>query len=385
MTGKQPLFLDHRLTEAQGLHQLRSLKLRQGSDFSSNDYLGFSEDEELCKRISESFKTIPLGATGSRLLRGNLALHESVERDLAEFCGADATLLFPSGYQANIGLLSAILTESDHVFSDESNHASIIDGIRLGRARKHVFRHNDTNALQQQLKAVKDNGSKFIVTESLFSMSGDQAPLEQLAMIAHEYGAFLIVDESHATGVYGDFSSNRGGGLVQQLKLRECVFATIHTGGKALGVGGAWIAGSSLLRDYLINFSRPFIFSTAITPRTTAALGAAVQYWLELGRQRALEIRELSRHDSRGDLPETTFPEGPILSLIIGSNEKAIKLSRRLQNDGFDVRAIRPPTVAEGSARLRITLNWSIPRSEALRLTHALLTLPEALEIEGGT
>ena len=233
-------FLEDRLARIESLEQCRSLKRREGIDFSSNDYLGFSEDLGLRKGIHESIRDLPTGATGSRLLRGNLKLHEEVERKLARFCGSESALLFPSGYQANIGLLSALLCEGDNVFSDESNHASIIDGIRLGRAQKHVFKHNDLISLKKMLESTKGGGTKFIVTESLFSMDGDFAPLKDMAALAHEYGAGLIVDESHATGVYGDFSRNFGGGLVQEQGLRHRVLATIHTGGKrwALGVRG---------------------------------------------------------------------------------------------------------------------------------------------------
>ena len=202
-------------------------------------------------------KDVPLGASGSRLLRGDLDLFEVIEQRLANFCGNESALLFPSGYQANVGLLSALLSEKDIVFSDRLNHASIIDGIRLSRARKIVFPHNDLNALERGLEAAENQGGlRVIVTESLFSMEGDFSPLRALALLARKQGACLVVDESHATGLYGDFEKNRGGGRVQMLGLGAEVLATVHTGGKALGVGGAWVCGSRLLRDYLINFSR---------------------------------------------------------------------------------------------------------------------------------
>ena len=376
-------FLETRLAQAQSIQQRRFLKVRSGADFSSNDYLGFAEDLELSEAVHRDLHNLPVGAAGSRLLRGNLDLHEEVERQLAEFCGTESALLFPSGYQANIGLLSALLTEKDHIFSDEFNHASLIDGVRLGRSKKYIFKHNDIHSLEEMLNAVDSAGAKFIVTESLFSMDGDFAPLRDLTEIAQKYGALLIVDESHATGVYGDFASHRGGGLVQELRLREKVFATLHTGGKALGVAGAWVAGPTLLRESLVNFSRPFIFSTAIAPGVTAALGAAVRHWKKVGASRAQEVRMLSRNliDIFGTWQRggVTFPTTPslILPILVGSNGRALRLSERLQEEGLDVRAIRPPTVPEGTARVRLTIKWN---SSSTSIENLIAVLSRALE-----
>jgi 8-amino-7-oxononanoate synthase len=374
-------FLESRIAQAEMNGQERGLKQREGVDFSSNDYLGFSEDIEFREQTLRFLAGYPMGATGSRLLRGNLELHEDVEAKLANFCGAESALLFPSGYQANIALLSALLGEDDHVFSDEFNHASIIDGVRLGRARKHVFKHNDLSSLQVALNQAKGKGSKFIVTESLFSMEGDFAPLKALADLAHEYDGHLIVDESHSTGVYGDFARNLGGGRVQECGLRQSVLATIHTGGKALGSGGAWIAGPSRLRDYLINFSRPFIFSTAPAPSVAASLSFAVDHWKSVGAHRAREIRTIAK-----DFAEKLNCYAPksaslILPIIVGSNQGTIRIARRLQDAGFDVRAIRPPTVPEGTARIRLTLKWGISQELRDQLTDVLGHAPERQEI----
>lgn len=377
MSGDFASILSGRLEEARAQQRGRRLAIRCGADFSSNDYLGFSEDECLRDRAIDRLRDLPLGATGSRLLRGNLELHEEVEESLAGFCGTEAALVFPSGYQANLGLLSALLREGDQVFSDEANHASLIDGLRLSRARKVIFPHNDTRALRQLISTgATGRGNIFIVTESLFSMEGDFAPLDELAEIARETGAFLIVDESHATGVYG-------GGCVQVRGLRSPGLASVHTGGKALGVGGAWVAGSSLLREYLIQFCRPWIYSTAISPGLASTLAVAVDYWSEVGAARAIRIRErASRMFQRlqdeaevlsafgVSIPQTA---SPILPLIVGSNSRALELSQELRDKGFDVRAIRPPAVPEGAARIRITVNWNSSEEDQENLFGALL------------
>lgn len=375
MTVNSSLILQERLNRADRHQQLRHLTPRQGIDFSSNDYLGFSEDPYLRNQVTKQLHRVAIGASGSRLLRGTLPIHEKVEQNLAKFCGTEEALLFPSGYQANLGIFSALLTENDYVFSDQANHASIVDGIRLSRATKFIFPHNDLSTLSEQLRNVPgNNGLKIIATESLFSMDGDFAPLEELADLANKYQALLIVDESHATGIYGDFSNKRGGGLVQKLNLRASVFATIHTGGKALGVGGAWIAGTAPLRDYLINFCRPFIFSTAVTPHFATTLGRAAHYWSEVGVGRATSLLNSARKlfdllkSQECDLNQfgIVLPKGisPIMPIIVGSNQRAIEISQYLHEIGFDVRAIRPPSVLDGMARLRITVKWNTSESD---------------------
>lgn len=369
----------------------RTLTQKQGIDLSSNDYLGFSEDPILAERILKILSTrtrkpthkgggpqsFPMGAAGSRLLRGNLDIHEEAEGHLAKFCNRDAALLFPSGYQANLGLISAILGPGDSVFSDELNHASLIDGIRLSRAERAIYPHRDMAALESDLakhhEAKKNNSLRVIVTESIFSMDGDQAPLPQLAALAKEYEALLVVDESHATGLWG--SSNQaptpdqaphegGGGLVQALGLSNSVFATVHTGGKSLGCSGAWIACDAALKDYLVNFSRPFIFSTAPSPALAVSLIEACKHWFDVGPERAKEVHTFSSSlRNRLLLLQEEFknqiriPSGssPIVPLIVSDNGLTLGASQFLQGAGYDVRAIRPPTVPEGTARLRIT------------------------------
>jgi 8-amino-7-oxononanoate synthase len=358
-------------------HSLRrSLTPRAGIDLASNDYLGFASDPELSRRFAEGVKGLPTGAAGSRLLRGELEIHEATEKTLADFCGADAALLFPSGYQANIGLLTALLRPGDTVYSDRLNHASIIDGVRLSGARKQIYPHCDVAALRGMLdEDAARTGMKLIVTESLFSMDGDFAPLEALAALTQEFNAQLIVDEAHATGMWGDFKENRGSGLVQMKGLGGNVLATIHTGGKALGAGGAWIASGAELKDYLVNYSRPFIFSTAVTPSLAVLLQTSVNYWREEGRGNKRAATVISRAlnfvlklHQQGILAKGSY----IIPIQLGGNERALRVARVLQSAGFDARAIRPPTVPEGTARLRLTVTWPLSESDIERFVTAL-------------
>jgi len=412
---KPPAFLKEQVGLLENRSSLRKLQLRQGIDLSSNDYLGFAEDSELRSdilfqfknhdsprslhndseksdvlksknrsvdedQVLERFDFYPLGSSGSRLLRGHLALFDEAENYLAEFCGQEDALIFPSGYQANLAVLSCLMKKEDTVFSDQLNHASLIDGIRLSQARKVVYPHNDVQRLKELLKshslhqkAELKPGQTFIVTESLFGMDGDFAKLRELVELAEEFQAYLIVDEAHATGLWGAFQQNQGGGLVQSLGLTQKVLATLHPGGKALGVGGAWVAGSSELKSYLINFSRPFIFSTAPMPILALSLYQAARYWKSVGIQRAQLVLD---HASflRENLPEKlkhpilNANQGPILPIIVGENSVALKHSQLLKEQGFDIRAIRPPTVPENTARLRITVHFKQTREEIKRL-----------------
>ncbi len=387
-----PPLLAARLEALEPAGLRRRLAPAAGVDLCSNDYLGFARDGELASRFAAAVRGLPLGSTGSRLLRGETAIHEEAEAALARFTGSEAAVLFPSGYQANLALLSALLREGDMVLSDELNHASLIDGVRLSRAKKLVYPHADTAELRRLLgergAGGPGRGMTVIVTESLFSMDGDTAPLADLAAVAREFSALLVVDEAHATGLFGEGAG--GGGLVQAAGLAEAVFATIHTGGKALGAGGAWVAGGARLKDYLVNFSRPFIFSTATLPALAALLKLAVEYWGETGRARAREVLERARHlrrllepvarpqGSQEDRPHSAVggnrrdgSEGPIVPLIIGDNHRTVAVARELQRRGFDARAIRPPTVPEGTARLRLTVTWPVGREDLERFAEA--------------
>jgi 8-amino-7-oxononanoate synthase len=350
-----PLILEQRLQQAEKLGQMRILKPRWGEDFCSNDYLGFSGDEALKAACREELEHVPFGASGSRLIRGELAIFAEAEKELAQFCGRETALIYASGYQANVGLLSALLTSEDLVFSDSLNHASLIDGIRLSGAKKVIYDHGDMTRLRAAMVENRNsNGLKVVVTESVFSMNGDRAPLVAIADLAEEFDALFIVDEAHATGLWGNLCQGQGGGLVQELGLSERVFASTHPAGKAMGMSGAWICGDSRLREYLINFSRSFIYSTAPSPILPAVLRATVQFWKQVGPER---VRELTK---RMEFFQSYFPsESAIIPIVVGDNRRAVKLSEELLEAGFEVRAIRPPTVPEGRARLRLTLRWN--------------------------
>lgn len=333
---------------------LRRLTPPAGHDFCSNDYLGFAQDLVLQKRIQENLAGITSGSAGSRLLRGNLPLFTELENKLAAFSEREAAIFFPSGYQANIGLLSAILDAETMVFSDEFNHASLIDGIRLSSAQKQIFKHNSMEDLEKKLQ-LHPLGKKVIVVESVYSMTGDKAPLQDLVDLAEEHGTQIIVDEAHATGMYG-------AGLIQKMDLQRYVLATVHSGAKALGVAGSWVACDSSLKDYLVNFSRPFIYSTAPSPLVTAALLTSLNYWQDVGRDRAELCLDKAKNFSEV-LSEmikgaefTLSGESQILFLTLHSSAKALAWSEELQAEGFDIRAIRYPTVPEDQAGLRISL-----------------------------
>lgn len=366
-----PNLLLDRLGQVENSRNVRELKQRRGIDFCSNDYLDFSSDTELKRKVMERLSSVPVGATGSRLLRGHLNLFEEIEKQLAGFSGREAALLFPSGYQANVGVLSALLRSGDIVFSDEKNHASIIDGIRLSRGDFRVFPHQDVRALRAMLETEKNRKAlKVIVSESLFSMDGDQAPLKELASLAEEFSACLIVDEAHATGLWGS-------GLVELMGLSSQVFATLHTGGKALGCGGAWVACDEFLKRYLINFSRSFIFSTAPMPMLAIALSEAIHHWRVVGRDRANAVHEKSARFRKLLRTQDGLPEvfGPIFPVLLGSNERALEAADVLCKQGFDIRAIRPPTVPKDSSRLRITLRSQTEIADIERFSEALASI----------
>jgi 8-amino-7-oxononanoate synthase len=351
-------YLDHCRGELARLRDqglLRALRLPQGIDLVSNDYLGLADHPELAARMEEALSSIGAGAGGSRLLRGHHAFFERVETRLADFTHAESALLFSSGYSANIGLLTTLLSRDDLVLSDELNHASLIDGIRLSGARKRIYPHLDLNAIEDALRAPR-RPRTVIVTESLFSMDGDLAPLDAIVALAERHGALVIADEAHATGLYGP----SGAGRVEELNLSERVLATVHTGGKALGSGGAWISGPRVLRDLLINQARSFIFSTAPLPVLAVALEAA----LDLVKREPARRAELHRKAellrdalARADLA-VSRDRSPIVPIIAGANEAAVALQDAVQSAGFDARAVRPPTVPAGTARLRVAVRF---------------------------
>ncbi|HET9468028.1 MAG TPA: 8-amino-7-oxononanoate synthase [Vicinamibacterales bacterium] len=342
---------------------LRQMRLPRGIDLVSNDYLGLAKHPYINDAMRAALADIPAGSGGSRLLRGHHDMFERIEARLASFSGTESALLFGSGYAANIGLLQAIVSPDDLVVSDERNHASLIDGIRLTKATTAIYPHQDLAALEEAL-AQPRKGRALVVTESVFSMDGDLTPLAEVCDIAERAGAVVIVDEAHATGMYGARGSGRG----EELRLRDRVVATIHTGGKALGSGGAWVAGSRALRDVLVNRARSFIFSTAPLP----VLGAALFAGLDLVEREPDRRREVQRKSALlrralADEGVAAGGESMIVPIIVGANDTATALQAALWEAGFDVRAIRPPSVAPGTARLRVTVRYPVSDDVLLR------------------
>jgi 8-amino-7-oxononanoate synthase len=352
---------------------LRQMRLPAGIDLVSNDYLGLAEHPYLTEAMRAMVAELPAGSGGSRLLRGHHEIFEIIEARLAVFSGSGAALLFGSGYAANIGLLQAVVSPDDLVVSDARNHASLIDGIRLTKAHTVIYPHQDLDALGAAL-AQPRRGRAIVITESVFSMDGDLTPLAEVCAIAERAGAVVIVDEAHATGMYG----LRGSGRVEELGLRDRVVATIHTGGKALGSGGAWVAGSRALRDVMVNRARSFIFSTAPLPVLGAALGAGL-HLVEREPERRLDVHRKSSV-LRAALREAGVEAGGasmIVPIVVGENDTATALQSGLAAAGFDVRAIRPPSVAPGTARLRVTVRYPVSDADLLRFASEVARLTD--------
>ena len=359
----------------------RSLKLVQGKvDFSSNDYLGFARDSDLHKLILSEINNLrKFGSTGSRLLTGNHSLTEQLEREIALFHDAESALFFNSGYEANSGLISTITKRNDTIIFDELCHASLREGIRLSNATSWSFKHNDLTDLE--LKLQKAEGEKFIVVESVYSMDGDICPLKEIVFFAEKYKANLILDEAHATGVIG----NKGEGLAQYLNLHKKVFARVHTCGKAIGNNGAFIFGSATLRDYLINFCRPFIYTTAPNLMQVIAVREAYRK-LEQSQDLLIQLQEncsyfknqIKKHPQIKLLPS----DSAIFSVLIPGNADVKLASVYLSNANQDVRPILSPTVKEGEERLRICMHSFNTKLEIERLIKLLDQITEVINRE---
>lgn len=337
--------LDEKLAERAQKGRKRTLKSPLGKvDFCSNDYLGLA-------RRPESLPASGHGSTGSRLISGNYPLIESVEQEIASFHGAASGLFFSAGYAANVGLLSCLLGKGDTYLSDKLVHASMIDGMRLSKATKVIFEHNDLQQLEKGLQSAQ--GRKVVVTESLFSMDGDLAPLKEIAELCSRYEAALVVDEAHASGVLGP----QGKGLVSEYGLESQVLARVHTFGKALGSHGAIVLGSATLRSYLVNFARSFVFSTAPPPSQVAQV---------LDAYRAMEQAETERQALQAVIQEWTQQanrfglsvQSSVIQHLIVPGEAAVRaLADKLQQHGYWVLPIVAPTVPVGRERIRICLH----------------------------
>ena len=355
-------FLDKKLNERITESAYRYLRVSDDKvDFFSNDYLGMVRNnlvgKELAKDPKEYF-ALAHGSTGSRLLSGNNRLIEETEKKITRFHQAEAGLIFNSGYDANLGLLSSVPQKGDTILYDQFSHASIRDGIRLSFAHSFSFLHNSLGDLERKLNQASQN--IFIVTESVFSMDGDLAPLDEISKLADKYKARLIVDEAHATGVIGQ----RGEGLVQELGLEDRCFARIHTFGKAVGCHGAIILGSGLLMKYLINFCRPFIFTTALPESAMRSLNLAYSIFPDLQDERKKLRQLIIRYRKSTGMSDRNMERGyplnsqtPIQGFLIPDNNRLKALSSKLAETGLDVRPILYPSVARGAERLRIILH----------------------------
>jgi 8-amino-7-oxononanoate synthase len=349
-------YIKNRLAERQQAGSYRILKPENSLiDFCSNDYLGFSHSSVLKNKIDEEINSHPNlnGSTGSRLISGNLAYTEALEQEIAALFNSEAGLLFNSGYDANLGLLSALPQRVDTIITDELIHASVIDGARLSYANRYTFKHNDLDSLEAKLQHAK--GACYVVIESVYSMDGDTPPIAEILALTEQYGANLIVDEAHAVGLYST-------GIVTQLGLQNRVFARTVTFGKALGCHCAIILGSKLLRQYLINFARSFIYTTAAPFHQLASIkmacGLLVQSTAEM-EQLNQNIRLFKQQVKlSANSPYSLInSDSPIQCVLLKSNEKATEIAAHLQKKGFDVRAILSPTVPLGGERVRICLH----------------------------
>ncbi|MCW5959156.1 MAG: 8-amino-7-oxononanoate synthase [Pyrinomonadaceae bacterium] len=354
--------------EAKGL--TRKLSPPRGIDFSSNDFLCLANDSRIKNAFVYSARKDGIGSTASRLLRGDRDLFHEAEARFADWKTTEGSLYFATGYQANVGILQTFLEPEDVVFSDELNHASLIDGIRLSKCKKVVFPHLDPEHLSKLLRETSCRGQKFLVTESLFSMDGDIAPLDKYAELCRETNTNLIVDEAHAVGIFG----KRGSGLIEEFGIEQDVFLSVNTAGKALGVSGAFAAGDTETIEYLINRCRSFIFSTAPVPAAAAALieSIGIAETEDGRRKKLLETAGFFRrllNDAGITVPNDN---SQIVPIMIGGSERAVKIAESMQAKGFDVRAIRPPTVAEGTSRLRVSLNSGLTENVLREFVDAL-------------
>jgi 8-amino-7-oxononanoate synthase len=352
-------FLSNQLNARKSAQVLRNLKLPVAGavDFCSNDYLGFAQSQAVAKRALQKYESQHEqrcnGSGGSRLLAGNQAAHVALEQSAAQWFDSEACLLFNSGYAANQAVLSCIPQKGDIVLYDELSHACIKEGLRLGLAKFYSFRHNDVHHLTQLLQR---HGSQrvFVVVESAYSMDGDYAPLMDLVALCEQYEAFLIVDEAHTTAIHGV----NGAGYVHERQLQARVFCRIMTFGKGLGAHGAMVCGSQLLVDYLINFARPFIYTTALPLHAVCTIAAAKEV-LEEHPQLQQQLFANIAQFKRGLTPKV--PQGiehhPVQSILLGNQQDTRQLADLLQGEGLDVRPIFSPTVPKGTDRIRICIH----------------------------
>jgi len=358
MSFSADTFLSQALKKREEQNALRKLVVnKQLIDFCSNDYLGFAQSEILQQAIQQEYnalKNATNGSGGSRLLSGNTAYAEILENKIAKFHNAAAGLIYNSGYDANVGLFSSVLQKEHTIIYDELIHASMHDGIKLSSAKAYLFKHNDLAHLEERLKIAE--GIIFVAIESIYSMDGDEAPLNEIVLLCEKYNANLIVDEAHATGI----THNKGKGKIQELGLEEKIFARVHTFGKALGCHGAIVLGSQLLRNFLINYSRSFIYTTALPVKSLIAINQSYLL-LEQSTETIHYLHEAIAHFKQQFYQKKEIQllesNSPIQCIVVSGNTPIKKLAAQLQEKGFDVRPILSPTVPKNKERLRICIH----------------------------
>jgi 8-amino-7-oxononanoate synthase len=341
-------------------------------DFSSNDYLALSLHPDLISTSRKYIEMAGAGAGAARLMSGDLTIYHELEKKIAELKGQEAALLFGCGYLANCGIIPALVGRQDVLFCDRLNHASIYDGCRLSRARLLRFHHNDLNHLEDLLKSKRGTGEALIVVESIYSMDGDRAPLKELVFLKEKYGCLLMVDEAHATGLFGP----NGGGVIEEEGVSSQIDFAMGTFGKALGSYGAYVAASGSMVDYLINRARPFIYSTALPPAVVGASLAAIKIV-----QEQPELRQ--KLFAKVDLFKSILAEGglkdlgssQILPVLVGASTVAVGLAEELQRKNIFTTAVRPPTVPEGTARLRFSITLHQKNSVLQETARTLLEI----------
>lgn len=343
-------FLNKRMDERKRENAFRTLRLYRGkTDFCSNDYLGLVRNHLLAAAAGEP--GLRTGSTGSRLLSGNYPLISDTEEAIAVFHETEAALIFNSGYDANVGILSSVPRKGDTVIYDFLSHASIRDGVRLSFAHSYSFVHNDLMDLEKKLG--RATGNIFVVTESVFSMDGDTCPLPEILGLCNRYNAHLILDEAHATGIIGE----KGEGLAQHLRLQDHIFCRVHTFGKACGCHGAVAVGSARLKEYLVNFARSLVYSTALPEHAVAAIRQSYRVFPQMVAERK-HLQQLIQLFAKADIAfEKLSSATPIQAAVIPGNDTIKKVAAGLQEQGYDVRPVLYPTVPAGKERLRIVLH----------------------------
>ena len=372
MTSARLARYETTLSQLERKGRRRALQQQDGIDFTSNDYLGLAGSSRLRGSIASALERgVPVGAGGSRLLRGNHPEHEALEAEAAAFFRCDRMLYFGSGYTANVAVLSTLPQRGDLVVHDELVHASAHAGIAAGRAEVAAVPHSDVDAFEDaivQWRGAGGKGHPWIVVESLYSMDGDRAPLHELVALADRYDGFLFVDEAHATGVHGE----GGRGFASDLEGRDNVMS-LHTCGKALGVSGALVGANQVLCDYLVNHARPFIYATAPSPLAAAGVREALMILIDepARREKLHSLIDLANKALAAHLG-IEGSGSQILPVIIGDSSRTLRIAARMQAEGYDIRAIRPPTVPMNTARLRIAITLNVDPPTITRMFEQL-------------